>query len=233
MIDDLKKPRVETTDIKNQVGQIKDKIKAKETEIGVPISYSVGKGDREIIILAQPLQQATTVDWGDKVREVKRTRYITVGDNGIGAVDFITAVKFDATDNSPAIDNSKLFGQEEKHKYPAEGEFIDISRQSSKNNDEGFLRNIRDLKGVDKLTPMSGPGASVNIVMHDNDGLNNFDGQPALSIGVDFRSKISQDVQETEFMQALKLSEKKSKPVSMKVDVPTQATMMSSILSQM
>lgn len=224
------------TNIKSQARQLQEKIRTKEAELGGPISYSVGKGDSEVVILTQPLHQEVEAVWnGDKTRLVQRERYLAVGSFGIGAIDFVKAGRFDSSDDIPDSESGGTLGLPVKGiTYAPEGQWITVpgSNEDTGRSEKGFLRNVTSLNGVDKLTPANGVNANVDIVMHDRDGFGIMpDGSPMLSIGVDFRAPISQDATVEEFSQAVQKSIESVKPVELHTDTTKQASLLTAAMS--
>ncbi len=218
--------------IKSQAAQLKDKIQSKEKEIGNRISYSIGNGDREVIILAQPIKQQTEVDWGDKMRLVDRNRYIVVGSFGIGAIDFIKQAKFDASDNLPETDDKlSLTPKVESTKYPPEG----VWRAMDVNGDDGrseasLLRSLETLDGIDKTS--YDVTQNISSIMHERDGFGLLpDGSAKLSIGVDFATIITlNDVTVEDFSSAIQKSIENAKPIELKTDVTKQASLLTAAM---
>jgi hypothetical protein len=67
--------------------------------------------------------------------------------------------------------------------------------------------------------------------MHDTDGLIlTPDGTPGIIIGHDFASSISQNVDQDQFKEALKLSIESAKPVEMKTDTSKQEALIHSVI---
>jgi len=205
MIDYARPKNIDLIGIQNQASQLKDAIKTKEATLGAQISYSVGKGNHEMIILSVPVQQETTADWGnDTWKDVKRNRYIAISDLCVCALDFITDVK---SNSSWEVYQS--------------------------NKESQFIRNVTGLDGVDKGTLEGRVTDSVNVAMHDNDGfmlLNN--GQPAITIGRDFGLQLSLDVSENEFVKAFELSVKSAEKPKLQIDTNSQSVLMSSVSNQ-